>query len=173
MVKNLLLTTQLEANPILAKDEVNLKELLDEIIGDVWVLAKRIKFDVKAPADVKVTGDRDLLKQMLLNIVDNAIKFTPTNGTIRLILSKDNGWAVLEITDTGRGIPKEQLPHVMEAFYKADTSRRASNEGARLGLAIVKQIAELHGCNVEIESHEGIGTSVKVSLPIEGSKGVL
>jgi signal transduction histidine kinase len=171
MVKNLLLNVQLESSPALVAEEVNLKELLDEVVGDIWVLTKGLEFNVVATGDVMVYGDRDLLKQMVLNIVDNAIKFTPKGGQVELTLTSENGWAVLGVSDTGRGIPSEELPHVMEAFYKADISRKSAGEGARLGLAIVKQITDLHGGQIDIQSQERVGTSVKVRLPIRESKG--
>jgi len=166
MVKNVLLNVQLESSPTLRAEEVNLKELLDEVVGDMWVLAKELEFNVVAPANILVSGDRDLLKQMMFNLVDNAIKFTPKGGQVELTLTSENGWAVLGVSDTGRGIPSEQLPHVTEAFYKASVSRRPVGEGARLGLAIVKQITDLHGGQLDVQSQEGVGTSVKVRLPV-------
>ncbi|MBI2831949.1 MAG: hypothetical protein HYX79_06810 [Chloroflexi bacterium] len=167
MVKNLLLNVQLESLTAPATEQVNLKELLDEVVGDMWVLARGLEVVVTAPQDVIIDGDRDLLKQMLLNIVDNAIKFTPKGGLIGLTLAGEDGWAVLDVSDNGRGIPDERLPHVMEAFYKADTSRHPAGEGAGLGLAIVKQITELHGGQVDVQSLEWVGTSVTVRLPVK------
>jgi len=165
LVKNLLLNVQLESEPALVTRNVSLRELLDEVVGDMWTLAEGLQFNVAAPCDVTVYGDRDLLKQMLLNIVDNAIKFTPKGGKVELMLTSEDGWAVLEVSDTGQGIPTVDLPHVTEAFYRSRTSRRSVAEGAGLGLSIVKQIAELHGGQLEIQSQEKVGTSVRVRLP--------
>lgn len=165
MAENLLLSFQLESGPALVAKEVKLKELLDEVVGDTWVLARGLELSVVAPRDVTVYGDRDLLKQMVLNIVDNAIKFTPKGGQVELTLTGENGWAVLGVSDTGRGIPSDQLPHVMEPFYKANASRRSAGEGAGLGLAIAKQITQLHGGQIDIQSQEGVGTTVRVRLP--------
>jgi signal transduction histidine kinase len=100
-----------------------------------------------------------------LNVVDNAIKFTPKGGQVEIVLAREDGWAVVEVSDTGKGISPEHLPHVMEPFYRADTSDRRPGEGAGLGLAIVKQIVELHHGQIEIHSQEGIGTKVKIRLP--------
>ena len=97
--------------------------------------------------------------------MNNAIKFTPKGGKVALMLTSEDGWAVLEISDTGRGIPTDDLPHVTEAFYRPRTSRRSVVEGTGLGLSIVKQIAELHGGQLQIQSQEQVGTSVKVRLP--------
>ena len=170
MAENLLLNVQLESGPTLVYREVSLKELLDEVIGDVWVLAQGLEFKVAAAEDAVVDGDRDLLKEMLLNIVDNAIKFTPKGGQVELSLTSEEGWAVLGVADTGRGIPRDQLTHAMEPFH---ISNKSAGEGARLGLAIVKQIAELHGGQVDIQSHEGVGTTVRVRLPLRGSHRAL
>jgi len=169
MTQNMLLSVQLESGTALAAEQVNLKELVDEVVGDMWVLAQGLELTVDASRDVTVHGDRDLLKEMLLNIVDNGIKFTPKGGRVELTLTSENGWAVIGVSDTGRGIPSDQLPHIMEPFYKANTSRRPSGEGARLGLAIAKQIILLHGGQIDVQSQEGVGTSVKVRLPIRAS----
>ena len=165
LLKNLLLNVQLESKPTLVAEEVNLRELVDEVVGDMWTLTEGLQFNIVAPRDVDVYGDRDLLKQMLMNIVDNAIKFTPKGGKVELTLTGEGDWAVMEVSDTGRGIPSDDLPHVTEAFYRPAKPRRSAFEGARLGLSIVKQVVELHGGQLEIRSQEQVGTSVRVRLP--------
>ncbi len=165
LLKNLLLNVQLESKPPLVTEEVNLRELVDEVVGDMWTLTEGLQFNIVAPRDVDVYGDRDLLKQMLMNIVDNAIKFTSKGGKVELTLTGEGDWAVMEVSDTGRGIPSDDLPHVTEAFYRPAKPRRSAFEGAGLGLSIVKQVAELHGGHLEIRSQEQIGTSVRVRLP--------
>jgi two-component system OmpR family sensor kinase len=165
LLRNLLLNVQLESKPTLVTEEVNLRELADEVVGDMWTLTEGLQFNIVAPRDVDVYGDRDLFKQMLMNIVDNAIKFTSKGGKVELTLSGEGDWAVMEVSDTGRGIPSDDLPHVTEAFYRPAKPRRSALEGARLGLSIVKQIVELHGGHLEIQSQEGVGTSIRVRLP--------
>lgn len=165
LVKNLLLNVQLESSPALVTRDVSLRELLDEVVGDMWTQAEELQLNIVARHDLTVYGDRDLLKQMLLNIVDNAIKFTPKGGKVELTLTSEEDWVVLEISDTGQGIPSDELPHVTEAFYKPRTSRRSMVEGAGLGLSIVKQVAELHDGQLEIRSQKKVGTSVRVRLP--------
>lgn len=165
MTNNLLLNAQLEASPALVPEVVNLRELLEDVIAEVWVLAEHLELTLVAPEDVVVTGDYDLLKQMVLNVVDNAIKFTPGGGRVALTLIRQGDQAIIEVSDSGRGIPEVHLPRVMEPFYKADASRGAASGGAGLGLAIVKQIVELHNGQVEIQSQEGVGTLVSVGLP--------
>jgi signal transduction histidine kinase len=165
MTNNLLLNAELETKPPVAHEAVNLRDLIEEVVGDVWVLAQNIDFGASADEDVLVAGDRDLMKQMVLNVVDNAIKFTPPGGRADLVLSKEGNYAVLEVSDSGCGIPSEHLPHLMEPFYKAN-GRGAAGRGAGLGLAIVKQIVDLHHGEIQILSEQGVGTSVIIWLPI-------
>ena len=167
MVKNMLLNVQLETKPALTIEAVNLREIVDQVVGDMWKLTEGLTFNIDANKDVVVPAGRDLIVKMLMNIVDNAIKFTPKGGKIDIKLRSEGNWAVLKVTDTGRGIPNEQLPHVTEAFYKVSLSSKPAGEGARLGLAIVKQIIELHHGDMEIISKEGFGTSVIIRLPLE------
>ncbi len=166
MVKNMLLNVQLETNPIITGETVDLKSLLDETIGDIWVLAKGQRLEIDASQKLSVKGDRDLLKQMLLNIIENAIKFTPLGGSIKLSLARQEGNAVLTITDSGRGFSDEGLLHATEPFYKTEPKQRVANQGAHLGLAIVKQIVELHHGTLKITSQINTGTSVIVSIPL-------
>jgi len=165
MTNNLLLNAQLEANPVLVPSEVNLREVLEDVERDAQILAEGLDFKLLASAVLTVPGDYDLLKQMLLNVVDNAIKFTPRGGSIELSLSQEDGYAVLRVADSGHGISKEHLAHVTEPFYKADPARRSGSTGVGLGLAIVKQVVELHGGQLEIQSQEGVGTTVTIRLP--------
>jgi signal transduction histidine kinase len=166
MVKNMLLSVQLESQSDLATEEVNLKEIVDQVVGDMWALTKGLEFNIAANEDVIISGNRDLLVQGLINIIDNSIKFTPKGGKIELDLTTESDWAVLSVADTGRGIPEKQLPHVMEPFYKAGLARKPAGEGARLGLSIVKQIVDLHHGQIKIQSREGLGTTITLRLPV-------
>jgi signal transduction histidine kinase len=171
MVKNMLLNVQLESKLYFVTEEVNLKDIVDIVVREMWVMVEGLKFEIVAPADLIISGGRDLLIQMLMNIVDNAIKFTPKGGKIELKLISEDGWALLQVADTGRGIPVDQLPHVMEAYYKVSLSRKSEGEGARLGLAIVKQIVDLHHGNIGIQSRLGSGTIVTIRLPLKNHSG--
>jgi signal transduction histidine kinase len=171
MANNLLLNAQLETRPTFGTEIFDLDDLVDEIIGEVWVLAENIDLKFSTQADVLVAGDRDLLKQLILNVLENAIKYTPRGGTVEISLAQEPAWVVIEVTDTGIGIPHQHLPYVMEPFYKGDSSRRNAGRGAGLGLAIVKQIVELHSGEIEIRSQEGNGTSVKIRIPNVTSNG--
>jgi signal transduction histidine kinase len=167
---DLLLNAQLESNPELTRQAINLRELLEEVVADVWTLSENLELDLPASEDILISGDHELLKQMVLNIVDNAIKYTPKGGKIKLSLGQANGWAILEVSDSGIGIPTHDLPHVMEPFYRSELSRKSATRGTGLGLAIVKRVVELYDGQVEIQSQEGAGTTVKVHLPLLGEE---
>lgn len=166
MTNNLLLNAQLDSKPVFLPRDVDLTELLDEVIREARVLAEGLNLGVSTPEVVVVPGDYDLLKQMVLNVVDNAMKFTLKGGSVQVSLSRAEDWAILSVSDTGQGIPQKHLTHVMEPFYKADTSRKFKGGGVGLGLAIVKQVIGLHGGQLEIHSQEGVGTTVTMRLPL-------
>lgn len=109
-----------------------------------------------------VNGDANRLKQVIINLIDNAFKFTPAEGTIRVSTTVEGEFAVVTVSDTGSGIAREDLPHVMEKFYKASNS----HGGSGLGLAISKEIVELHGGKMAIDSERGAGTIVTIHLPL-------
>ena len=104
------------------------------------------------------------IKQVIVNLVDNAIKYTPEGGAVRVIVRAENGHAVLVVEDNGVGIPAEALPHLFERFYRVDKARSRQMGGAGLGLAIVKSIVTAHGGQVRVESDEGRGSSLRVSV---------
>jgi signal transduction histidine kinase len=113
-------------------------------------------------------GDVDRLKQLLLNLISNAIKYTPDGGTVDVSLSKNNGWAYLSIADTGMGIPAEDLPYIFDRFYRVDKARargQSGQGGAGLGLAIAKWIAQAHGGDIDVVSKVGEGTTFTITLP--------
>ncbi|HEY8693735.1 MAG TPA: sensor histidine kinase, partial [Chloroflexota bacterium] len=114
----------------------------------------------------EVEGSPDYLKQLLLILVDNAIKNTPSGGEVRLADPIESGFVRLTVSDTGKGIPAEALPHIFERFYQADKSRTGGGTG--LGLAIAKWIAEEHGGRIEAQSQLGAGSTFTVWLPSNG-----
>ena len=103
---------------------------------------------------------------MIVNLLDNAIKYTRGKGAILLSVSRQNGHAILEVEDNGIGIPPEALPHVFERFYRVDQTRSADAESAGLGLSIVKSICTAHGAQVEAASVPGGGSCFRVKLPL-------
>jgi signal transduction histidine kinase len=116
---------------------------------------------------VVVRGDEKRLKQLLVNLLDNAIKYTPAGGAARLSISIEEPSAVIEVTDTGRGIPANALPHVFDRFYRQTDPRDSRVTGFGLGLAISKWITDAHGGSIEADSQEGQGSRFTVRLPLE------
>ena len=110
-------------------------------------------------------GNRFLLEQMIINLMDNAVKYTPEGGTIGIRCFKSNSELVLEVFDTGIGIPKEHIPRIFERFYRVDRTRSRKLGGTGLGLSIVKHIVILHGGKIEVQSEEGKGSRFIVTIP--------
>jgi heavy metal sensor kinase len=127
---------------------------------------KGVAVDCNAEGKVSVDGDRARIKQVVVNLLDNAIKYTPSGGSIHLNVHAREGKAIIEVLDTGIGIPADALPHVFERFFRVDQARSRDLGGAGLGLAIVKTICAAHGGQVRVESREGQGSRFEVELPL-------
>jgi signal transduction histidine kinase len=150
-----------------AREPLYLDDLAAGAVDAVRALAtsKGVTLEVGAFEEARITGDGALVRQLLLIVLDNAIKFTPAGGRVRLDVSLQDGRAALVVTDTGIGIPADQLPHVFERFYRGDAARSRA-EGAGLGLAIARWIAEVHGARIDIASEPGVGTRVTLGLAL-------
>src|SRR5262249_9475776 len=127
--------------------------------------ARNIALDWRAPADTPFRGDEELLRRLTLNLLDNAIRYTPPGGRVWAELAGRDGGVSIRVSDTGPGISPEAAPHIFERFYRADQSRSRSEGGFGLGLAIVKWIAESHHGAVDLASKPGAGSVFTVSLP--------
>jgi heavy metal sensor kinase len=115
---------------------------------------------------VMIEGDQARLKQVVVNLLDNAIKYTPNGGRIKLKIAQEEGNAVLDVADDGIGIPPEALPHVFKRFFRVDGSRSRDQGGAGLGLSIVKSICDAHGARVEVSSIPGQGSRFRIRQPL-------
>lgn len=148
-------------------EEINLDNLIIELYEDSEHLAKNKNVSVLLNhLDlVKIKGDKIKLRQLFLNLIDNAIKYNKENGKVEISLQKDNGYAKVVISDTGIGIPKESLNKVFERFYRVDKARSRELGGSGLGLSIAKWIVELHKGTIEVVSDTGKGTTFTVKLP--------
>ena len=170
LVGDLLLLARADAGGLpLETKKVELDDLLFEVYRQVRLLEKSVEVRVTEVDQACMMGDVDRLKQLLLNLISNAIKYTPDGGTVDLSLSKKNGWAYLRIADTGVGIPAEDLPYIFDRFYRVDKARARSQlgqGGAGLGLAIAKWIAQAHGGNIDVTSTVGEGTIFTIIFPI-------
>jgi signal transduction histidine kinase len=114
----------------------------------------------------RVAGDPDGIRRLLFNLLDNAIKYTPEGGSVEVQCACQDGAVELIVTDTGIGIPSEHIPHIFERFYRIDLARSREAGGTGLGLSICRIIAESHGGTIRLESNEGKGTKVVVTLPV-------
>ena len=112
-----------------------------------------------------MSGDQMRIAQLLDNLVSNALKFTPPGGRVELRASEEGGAIVIEVADTGTGIPKELQEHLFERFFRTPEATRQAIQGTGLGLAISRAIVEAHGGEIGVESGEGVGTTFRVTFP--------
>jgi heavy metal sensor kinase len=122
----------------------------------------------EVPAPVVIEGDRARLKQVIVNLLDNAIKYTPKGGSVRLSVLARGDEAICDVVDSGIGIPAEAIGHVFDRFFRVDAARSREVAGAGIGLSIVKVICAAHNGRVEVESAEGRGSRFRVHLPLAG-----
>ncbi|MFN3704791.1 MAG: sensor histidine kinase [Thermoflexales bacterium] len=173
LVSDLLLLSQADAGELPMRfTKVNVSQLAHEVGRIVQVLANgRISVVVKAEDDLVMDADPDRLKQVLINLVDNAIKHTPDGGEVRIeCVSYYNGFIRLSVSDTGVGIPEKDLPHIFERFYRVDKSRSRAYGGAGLGLSIVYTIVQAHHGRIVVNSKEGVGTTFDIYIPATQSQ---
>jgi heavy metal sensor kinase len=123
----------------------------------------RLRLDPEGP--VRVAGDEGRLRQVFINLVDNAVKYTPAGGLVTVRVGQQDHAAVVTVADTGVGIPAEHLPHVFERFYRVDKARSRAEGGTGLGLSIARSIAQAHSGQIEMASTPGRGTVCTVTLP--------
>jgi len=167
IVDNLMLLARSDTGryPI-QKKLFRLDEVMKEVVEDSQILAEHrpITVGLKHSERVEFFGDEQLIRHLLLNLSDNALKYT-RNGTIEFGLRSVNNAVEISITDTGDGIPEEDLPRIFDRFYRVDKARTRNEGGSGLGLAICKWVANAHGGVITVESELGKGTVVRMSLP--------
>ena len=169
LVADLLALARADAGVAIRRQPVELDRLSLEAVQESRHLAGGRGVEVEKLAPVVVMGDEDRLKQLLLILLDNAIKYTSAAGDIRMRLQQDGSRAELRIRDNGVGISPGDLPHVFERFYRADPARTRDPGGTGLGLPIARWIVEQHGGEIRLESEPGRGTEVIVRLPVRGA----
>ncbi|MBD2868932.1 HAMP domain-containing sensor histidine kinase [Paenibacillus arenilitoris] len=166
LVEDLLDFSKLSARAMeLSTEVLDFNGPVRETVSQLTVREEQTKVRLLAAygkGPIVVRGDANRLKQVMINLIDNAFKFTPAGGTIRVATSSEKDEAMLTVSDTGCGIGEEHLPHVTEKFYKAITGQG----GSGLGLAICKEIIELHGGRLTVDSERGAGTIVTVRVPL-------
>jgi len=155
-----------EGEQAIEREPVDLSDLCREVVdryreqADGHVLVADIEDGLWA------SGDRQRLAQMLTNLLENALDYTPAGGEVCVSLSRSGAWAELRVSDTGIGIPPEELPQVFDRFFRGREARAMRPQGSGLGLAIVRHVAEVHGGEVRAESEPGRGTTFTVRLPL-------
>ena len=168
MVSELTELSRIEAGSAeLKKEPVNLNELVNEAISQLNPLAN--KQNVALNTDLAnnlpiINADRDRISQTITNLIHNGIKFNRISGSVTIITTSDDKAVTVKVIDTGIGIPKADLPHVFERFYKADKSR--TNSGSGLGLAIAKHTIEAHGGTITVQGEEGKGSAFSFTIPL-------
>lgn len=150
----------------LNKTLINLREMTEKAL---WNYEKKMK-DRNLHVEVEgncssINADRDRINQVLVNLISNAVKYTPDGGNIRITLSDTDNSVIFNIRDSGIGIPKEEIPYIFERFYRADKSRNRNTGGSGIGLAIVKSVVSAHGGTVDVESRLNEGSNFIVKLP--------
>jgi two-component system OmpR family sensor kinase len=168
LVQDLLFLAQAETGKLpLAREIVELDTLMLEVFQQAKILAKnQVAVSLGQEDQVRVLGDRDRLKQVLLNLVANAIDHTPSGGKVNIGLTCEDEWARLIVSDTGPGIAQEDIPHIFERFRRLDRSRKVvETKGTGLGLSIAYWITRIHGGRIEVASEVGRGTDFSVWLP--------
>lgn len=172
LVRDLTLLARPEGDTALAQREtIDLREVVCDALSDIEILAadKGQRLEVELGAALPVQGQPLRLRQVFVNLLENAVRYTPEEGEIRLVGRREHGHAVVSVRDTGAGISQEDLPHLFEPFYRADKAR-SNADHVGLGLSLASWIVHAHGGQIEAESQPGAGSDFTVSLPLSSSR---
>jgi len=171
LINDLLDLVRLESGKVQVRNQrLNLKNLMHGLANAVKSVAndKRIRLETRVEEGIGfIMADAEKLERISLNLLFNAIKFTAGGGRVVFAATKEDGWLLIQVRDTGMGIAPEQLPHVFNRFWQADTSSQRKFQGMGIGLALVKELAEAQGGSVSVDSQVGEGTVMSVRLPLE------
>jgi len=166
LVEKLLFLARGETNTLaLALTAVDLASLVEEVLKETRIIDEGHEYSAEL-TPVLISADESLMKQALRILVDNAMKYTPAGGHIKLSVSIRQDTACLTVQDDGIGIPPEALPNIFDRFYRADESRARATGGTGLGLSITRWIVERHGGHIEVLSREDLGTRLTILLPV-------
>lgn len=170
IITDLLTLTQMDDGRMkLHIEQLNLSELAEETLRMLHPMAQERGQTLKERIfpDIRLEGDRSKLSQVIYNLTENAIKYTPDGGKIQVSLTQRGKNAVLTVQDNGVGIPKEDQGHIFDRFYRVDKARSRETGGTGLGLSIVRQMVQLHGGTVRVDSEMGQGSAFTVELPVQ------
>lgn len=170
LIDDILLLSDIENSSYIPASVADLREGVSEAVALLDSKAKGKQIDVIVNMDnkaVMAAAEKDRIKQMAINLIDNAIKYTPSNGKVTVTVTHEDGFGILRVEDTGIGIPQGNIPRLFERFYRVDKSRSRALGGTGLGLAIVKHIVKLFDGHITVSSEVGKGSVFTVSLPLE------
>ena len=173
-IDRMLLLARLDGQADLNTSEwrpVEVDEILEDTLALIEIEAQRrdIQLSTNLAPDIRVSGNPEQLKLLLANILENALQYTPANGTVDVSVSRSSQTAIIEIQDTGIGIAPDQLSSVFNRFWRADAARACRKHGSGLGLAIAKSIARVHEGKISVTSQLGTGTTFCITLPSPSS----
>jgi two-component system, OmpR family, sensor histidine kinase CiaH len=168
LVDSLLAVARGDTNGAVAYDELDLGAVVEGSAASMRSLAteRGITLDISATPELRIRGSREQLRQLVVILVDNALRYTGSGGHVEVDVTGRDGSAVVAVTDTGIGIPPEALGQVFERFYRADEARNRDSGGAGLGLAIAQKLVDEHGGSIAAESEPGAGSTFTVTLPL-------
>lgn len=167
LVADLLVLARADAGVPIRRETVELDRLVLTVVGELRHLVMGQRLEVTDVTPIALRGDGDRLKQLFLNVIENAIKYTPPEGEIHVAIRREGREALVSVRDTGAGISAEDLPHVFERFFRADPARARNPGGSGLGLPIAHWIATEHRGSIDLASAPDVGTTVTIRLPLE------
>lgn len=170
LIMDILALSRIEQNPVAENVElVDVDEVIEQSARTIFEMATekniRVTIPEKTSASVMIETDRDKLQQIVINLLSNAINYTPVDGKVEVKLIEQEAEVIIEVTDNGIGIPAKDIDRVFERFYRVDKARSRHSGGTGLGLSIVKHLVENCGGRIEVESQEEVGSSFRVTLP--------
>lgn len=164
LINDLLVLARADAGRALRSEPVAVQPVIEDLCRNARLLAPGRLIECRAPGNILIQGDHDALKQVLLILLDNALKFTPSTGRVSVSALDAGDHTAIQVTDTGVGIAPEALPHIFERFYRGDASRTGA--GAGLGLSIARTLVQAQGGTLAVESKLGRGSTFTVTLPV-------
>jgi signal transduction histidine kinase len=170
LIEQLLELSRLESGELpLQREEIPLAPLVTQVLSEIEMARsdRGVAVESELPNDLpSVNADRERVHQVLFNLVDNAVRFTPAGGAVTVSAYRHNGSVEVKVADTGVGIPPEHLPRLFERFYRADPARSRGDGGTGIGLAIARSVVEAHGGHIRAESELGRGSVFTFDLPV-------
>lgn len=168
LVDDLITISKFETGLRMSKRYFDISDFSKLVINELKSLAENKKINLSVEDNLndetQVFGDSERIKQVFVNLIDNAIKYTPENGTVKIVLTDNEKNVNIDIIDSGIGIPKKDIPRIFERFYRVDKNRSRDKGGSGLGLSIVKHILEVHNSSIKVESEENQGTKFSFNL---------